>query len=77
MEGHSNLAEWLALQESEITLYVFTRIHGEESIYVPSWLKDGIKGAKHIANITNLRGLYESGAGVRRISAHIALSCNT
>jgi len=76
MEGHSQLAEWLARQESEIALCAFTESQAVESMCIPVWLKDGIRGAKHTVNRTNLRGLYESGAGIRRMSAHIVSPCN-
>ena len=40
----------------------------------PQWLSDGVSNAKHLVNRFGLEGLFEKGAGLKKMCAHIAAS---
>ena len=65
--GHEILAEWLSVKEIDIATALYVHNH----LKMPKWLEDGISEARHLHNRTGLQGLWESGAGIRKISSHI------
>lgn len=65
--GHEILAEWLSEKEKDIATASYMHNH----LKIPEWLVDGISEARHLHNRTGLQGLWESGAGIRKISFHI------
>jgi len=71
MEGHIQLADWLAVWECEVASNVYQKYKVGERLSLPLWLKDGIESAKHKINRVDLTGVYESGSAVKRMAASV------
>lgn len=65
IEGFEFLAQWLTMQEGRIALDAFYKG------ICPEWLSDGISNARHVINRYGLDGIYESGSGVKKMSAFV------
>ena len=65
MEGFEDLAQWLACQERTLAYQAIT------SNVWPPWLKDGLEESRHLSNRSGLDGIYEKGAGVKKMCCHM------
>jgi FOG: Ankyrin repeat len=65
VEGFEELAQWLTIREGSIALDAFRQRN------CPEWLLEGISNARHAINRYGLDGIYESGSGVKKMSAFI------
>lgn len=65
VEGFEFLAQWLTMQEGKIALDAFY------NRTCPEWLLEGISNARHAINRYGLDGIYESGSGIKKMSAFV------
>mmetsp|Transcript_7971 Transcript_7971/g.11375 ORF Transcript_7971/g.11375 Transcript_7971/m.11375 type:complete len:846 (+) Transcript_7971:22-2559(+) len=75
MEGHISLAEWLSEKECDIALQIYRRYRNNEVTYMlsdlPLWIAGAVANAANLANRTNLDGLWEANAGVKKMALAI------
>jgi len=68
LEGFENLADWLVCEEKRLVIEAF----GTNPCACPSWLTNGVADSRqHSANRYGLDGIFEKGAGVKKMCAHI------
>ena len=84
MEGHADLAEWLAEREKELAVRFYRNIaagrvsqNARDGILVdiPEWLSKGIKEvegmSKLIIGSKMQMNAWEAGGGIRRMCCHV------
>jgi len=76
MEGHDDLAVWLAEREKFIALRAYhTSQKKQNGMHIPIWLEQGILEAQNASKLVvsskALMNMWKAGAGVKRMSCHI------
>ena len=84
MEGHADLAEWLAEREKELAVRFYRNIaagrvsrNARDGIDLPEWLAKGIREvegtSKLIIGSKMQMNAWEAGGGIRRMCCHVIL----
>jgi len=70
MEGHTDLAQFLVNQEKKLGIQAFKNVTRLQNI-IPSWFKKGLLDAKYLVNRSGLDDIFESGAAIKKMAAHV------